>query len=56
MATSKNHTGIFKKLLVGFIGQEEQLIIDGVLMFHVREALEIEVQADTKVAVPRHPT
>lgn len=26
MATSKNHTGIFKKILVDFIGQEDPIL------------------------------
>jgi len=26
MATSKNHTGIFKKILVEFIGQEDPIL------------------------------
>lgn len=48
MATSKNHTGIFKKILVEFIGQEDPIL--AMLEWTAQQMMQIEAEA--KVGVP----
>jgi transposase-like protein len=43
MATSKNHTGIFKKILVDFIGQEDPLL--AMLEWTAQQMMQIEAEA-----------
>jgi hypothetical protein len=43
MATGKNHTGIFKKLLVEFIGQEDPLL--AMLEWTAQQMMQIEAEA-----------
>ena len=43
MATSKNHTGIFKKVLVEFIGQEDPLL--AMLEWTAQQMMQIEAEA-----------
>jgi transposase-like protein len=42
MATGKNHTGIFKKLLVEFIGQEDPLL--AMLEWTAQQMMQIEAE------------
>jgi len=43
MATSKNHTGIFKKILVDFIGQEDPIL--AMLEWTAQQMMQIEAEA-----------
>lgn len=46
MATGKNHTGIFKKLLVEFIGQEDPLF--AMLEWTAQQMMQIEAEAKVR--------
>jgi len=43
MATSKNHTGIFKKILVEFIGQEDPIL--AMLEWTAQQMMQVEAEA-----------
>ena len=47
MATVKNHTGVFKKLLVEFIGQEGPLL--AMLEWTAQQMMQIEAEAKVGV-------
>ena len=49
MATSKNHTGIFKKILVDFIGEEDPIL--AMLEWTAQQMMQIE--AETKVGAAK---
>lgn len=52
MATGKNHTGIFKKILVEFIGQEDPIL--AMLEWTAQQMMQIEAEAKVGAAKGEH--
>ncbi len=52
MATGKNHTGIFKKILVDFIGQEDPIL--AMLEWTAQQMMQIEAEAKVGAQKGKH--